>query len=59
MIPLERDIGDSETGHIKSVGIDRAVIRVEGIDPTELNEREGRGSGGEGVKCESRERGTG
>jgi hypothetical protein len=56
---FEKHIGESETGHIRSERIDRAVTRAEGIDPTELNKREGRGSGGERVKRESGEQGTG
>jgi hypothetical protein len=59
MIPLLKDTSAIPKRAMLRAGIDRAVIRSDGIDPRELNEGEGRGSGGGRAKRESRDRGIG
>jgi hypothetical protein len=55
----ERYVGDSETDHVKSERIDRAVVRIKGIELIELNKREGKKSREERAKRKNRERGIG
>jgi hypothetical protein len=52
----KRDVGDSETGHIKGERIDRIVAKMQGIKLTKLNERERQKIGGRKVKRENEKR---